>query len=118
MVDALDYIMECNPTCGIKDFSPPQSDSVSSMPGSCESEGTMPDMDGSFSIEATSMSSMSQMSVRLPSSPPTQTNSSISSSVSILPEQSTLGGKKGKEKGIEESQNKSELLYDEMLMYI
>ncbi|GMY22849.1 probable serine/threonine-protein kinase PBL3 isoform X1 [Fagus crenata] len=118
VVDALDYIMECNPTCGIKDFSPPHSDSVSSMPGSCESEGTMPDIDGSFSIEATSMSSMSQMSVRLPSSPPTQTNSSISSSVSILPEQSTLGGKKGKEKGIEESQNKSELLYDEMLMYI
>nr|POE82311.1 proline-rich receptor-like protein kinase perk8 [Quercus suber] len=125
VVESLDYIIEKNPTCGIKIYSPVDSDSASSMPGSCESEVTTPDIsesqceDGSFSIgPTTSISSTSQMSITRPSSPPPQTSSSSSSSMPTLPEQSTLGGQKRRENQSEVSQNKSGLRYDEMLMYI
>lgn len=110
MVEALDYIMECNPICGT-DCSPAQSDSVGSMPGSPES----PCEDGSYNRESTSINLTSQMSVTLPSSPPPATFSSSNRCVSIAHEMSTLGGKKREECETEVSQKKSGLLYDEMV---
>lgn len=120
VVEALDYIMECNPICG-RDCSPAHSDSVSSMPGSGESQCSMPDSpespceDGSSSRESTSISHMSQMIVKLPPSPPAQFSSSSRSIGSIAHEMFTLGGKKREEFETEVSQKKSGLLYDEMV---
>ncbi|WCJ39247.1 Protein kinase superfamily protein [Euphorbia peplus] len=62
VVLTLNHLME---GCGINDYSPAQSNSVSSTPESCDSR----DDDTSFTVETSSMSSFSQMSLKLPQSP-------------------------------------------------
>ncbi|XP_065866574.1 probable serine/threonine-protein kinase PBL5 [Euphorbia lathyris] len=65
VVRTLNHLMESGTGCGIKDYSPVQSNSVSSTPESCDSR----DDDTSFTVESSSMSSFSQMSLMLPQSP-------------------------------------------------
>ncbi|OMO62860.1 hypothetical protein COLO4_32861 [Corchorus olitorius] len=69
VVYALNYIMDCDNICSIRDLSPAQSDTMSR--DSCESESQSPyDDDSTFTIETTSVSSLSQFSARvLPPSP-------------------------------------------------
>ncbi|OMO49429.1 putative serine-threonine protein kinase, plant-type [Corchorus capsularis] len=69
VVYALNYIMDCDSICSIRDLSPAQSDTMSR--DSCESESQSPyDEDSTFTIETTSVSSLSQFSsARLPPSP-------------------------------------------------
>ncbi|XP_022744431.1 inactive protein kinase SELMODRAFT_444075-like isoform X5 [Durio zibethinus] len=59
VVYALNYIMDCDNSCCLRNFSPTQSDTVSR--DSCESQAQPP-------IETTSVSSLSQFSERLPAS--------------------------------------------------
>ncbi|XWS57071.1 hypothetical protein CRYUN_Cryun09bG0140100 [Craigia yunnanensis] len=77
VVYALNYIMDCDNICGIKDFSPAQSDTMSR--DSCESQSQSPYYDdSSFTIETTSVSSLSQFSARLPPLPSISRKSSAS----------------------------------------
>ncbi|XVF00129.1 hypothetical protein REPUB_Repub03eG0258400 [Reevesia pubescens] len=79
VVYALNYITDVDNFCRIRDFSPPQSDRVSK--DSCESQSQSQspnDDDSSFTIETTSLSSMSQFSGRLPRSPSISRKSSAS----------------------------------------
>ncbi|WCJ38769.1 Protein kinase superfamily protein [Euphorbia peplus] len=62
VVLTLNHLME---GCGINDYSPAQSNSVSSTLESCDSR----DDDTSFTVETSSTSSFSQMSLKLPQSP-------------------------------------------------
>ncbi|XWS08218.1 hypothetical protein CRYUN_Cryun41cG0060900 [Craigia yunnanensis] len=77
VVYALNYIMDCDNICGIRDFSPAHSDTVSR--DSCESQlQSLNDDDSCFTIETTSVSSLSQFSGRLLPSPSISRKSSAS----------------------------------------
>ncbi|XP_015578732.1 inactive protein kinase SELMODRAFT_444075 isoform X2 [Ricinus communis] len=65
VVYALNHIMASDKACGIKDYSPAQSNSASSTPGSYDSRD-----DSTFTIGTTSISSISHISEKLPPSPP------------------------------------------------
>ncbi|XWS74620.1 hypothetical protein CRYUN_Cryun01aG0014300 [Craigia yunnanensis] len=77
VVYALNYITACDNICGIRDFSPAQSDTASR--DSCVSQSQSPnDDDSSFTIEISSVSSLSQFSGRLPPSSSISRKSSAS----------------------------------------
>ncbi|KAK1577468.1 hypothetical protein Q3G72_022016 [Acer saccharum] len=111
VVDALKCIMEGSATCNIRGFSPAQSDSnCSSFPGSSESQ--CDDDDESTSVQSTSQMGErnnlplppNQQFQRLPPSPPLP---SVSSGRSI-----------STRKKQDISRDRSDLLYDKMVLYM
>ncbi|MBA0871174.1 hypothetical protein Goshw_022024 [Gossypium schwendimanii] len=77
VVFALNYIMDCDNFCGIEDFSPAQSDTVSQDSYDSVSQSPFED-DSVFTIETTSANSLSLFNERLPPSPPISSKSSAS----------------------------------------
>ncbi|KAF3448767.1 hypothetical protein FNV43_RR09480 [Rhamnella rubrinervis] len=89
VVSALQYLMEANTTCHIDDFSPANSDSACSVPGSSETQGEEANTE---SIETTlkRSSSIGETSGGLSLSPSTQCTSSGRSSTDTVSRQSSL----------------------------
>lgn len=79
VVNALNYLNDANPVCSIGDFSPAQSESAGSMPGSSESHGDHGDY---INLEVTP--TLEYMHRR-------QSTSSETSSFSTVSQQSSLG---------------------------
>ncbi|MBA0665079.1 hypothetical protein Goklo_004994 [Gossypium klotzschianum] len=77
VVFALNYITDCDNFCGIEDFSPAQSDTVSQDSYDSVSQSPFED-DSVFTIETTSANSLSLFNERLPPSPPISSKSSAS----------------------------------------
>ncbi|TYG99898.1 hypothetical protein ES288_A10G232900v1 [Gossypium darwinii] len=77
VVFALNYITDCDNFCGIEDFSPAQSDTVSQNSYDSQSQSPFED-DSVFTIETTSANSPSLFNERLPPSPPISSKSSAS----------------------------------------
>ncbi|TYH50996.1 hypothetical protein ES332_D10G243800v1 [Gossypium tomentosum] len=77
VVFALNYITDCGNFCGIEDFSPAQSDTVSQDSYDSVSQSPFED-DSVFTIETTSANSLSLFNERLPPSPPISSKSSAS----------------------------------------
>lgn len=78
VVNALNYLNDANPVCSIGDFSPAQSESAGSMPGSSESHGDHGDY---INLEVTPTLEYMHH----------QSTSSETSSLSTVSEQSSLG---------------------------
>ncbi|XP_022764344.1 probable serine/threonine-protein kinase PBL5 [Durio zibethinus] len=83
VVYALQYIMDCEKTCSIRNQSPAHSDTVSKDSSESQSQSPYND-DSSFTIETTSESSLSQFSGRLPRSPSISRKSSAATLFSEL----------------------------------
>ncbi|KAH1045994.1 hypothetical protein J1N35_036778 [Gossypium stocksii] len=77
VVFALNYITDCDNFCGIEDFSPAQSDTVSQDSYDSESQSPFED-DSVCTIETTSANSLSLFNERLPPSPPISSKSCTS----------------------------------------
>ncbi|MBA0780565.1 hypothetical protein Gotri_004655 [Gossypium trilobum] len=77
VVFALNYITDCDNYCGIEDFSPAQSDTVSQDSYDSVSQSPFED-DSVFTIETISANSLSLFNERLPPSPPISSKSSAS----------------------------------------
>ncbi|KAF6151885.1 hypothetical protein GIB67_010459 [Kingdonia uniflora] len=116
VVQKLTYITDGQIGCGIIDFSPAHSDSVSSIPDSTGSQGDEETTEmESLSTDATSMSNISRKSVMFSSESSASTISARSSSTSTRYERSILSGGKNNNRGRVKSRSRTQFTYGEML---